>query len=366
MEIPMAKPKAKQALPNEPTTSPDSFRLDYANALNWYNYHWEDADYAKSALDYVKHSKMKDYVFAVTKADHSEIRAIGVLGRLAIRDQYIDLEYAEKMIIRLENLKSKYGTGPVEIKVIEKVAVQAPSIQDRMNEKALVRGGEVDEEIEKFIKNGYKSTFSMKKHLQSKQIAGPIAKKIAEFYKPELAEIEAVLAGKDDDLKEAYNLVSTPRLKAYYAFLKMIVEDCGERMVVAKTQRKPRVKKAKSPIRLTEKMVYMPDFPDLKLTSIPASKIIGASELWVYNTASRKLIVYQAIDKDGLGVSGGSITNYDVNTSETKTIRNPEKFFDKWTPGGKRAMANMWKAIRAKVSKPRARINKDMILLTVN
>ena len=92
----------------------------------------------------------------------------------------------------------------------------------------------------------------------------------------------------------------------------------------------------------------------------------GYSDLFLYNTANRKLIVFYGADGGFLGVSGMSITNYDVEKSSVKTLRDPAKFFKGLSSTGKRAMANAWKAIRAKESKPRARINEEMILLAAN
>jgi hypothetical protein len=99
--------------------------------------------------------------------------------------------------------------------------------------------------------------------------------------------------------------------------------------------------------------------------SIEPAKIIGADELWVYIPASRKLTVFRGVDGKPLSVSRTSITNYDVEKSETKTIRKPEQFF-KGLSYGKRAMANAWKSIETKPSKARARITDDMILLAAN
>lgn len=359
----MRQKKADQVV-NEPKTDPGSFRVSYGQAINWYNYNWEEADYRKSALAYLKHAKLNAYINAVNSASFVEIRSIAVLGRLIVRGQYIDMEYFENLLFKLESLKQKY-VKPV-ISAEPKPATTTMTIQERVLDIARSRGGEIDEEIDKFIQNGYKSDFSMKSYLQAKQINGVVAKKIAEFYKAELDEIDQVIKKKDSDLVEAYDHISKKNLKKYFEFLSMVINDCTQQVVVAKAQHKPRARKPKSPLRLTEKMKYMPEFPELKLTSVSASKIIGASELWVYNTDNRKLIVFQAIDKDGLGVSGMSITNFDVSKSEVKTIRDPKVFFEGLSSTGKRAMANAWKSLRAKVSKPRPRINEDMILLAVN
>jgi hypothetical protein len=167
-------------------------------------------------------------------------------------------------------------------------------------------------------------------------------------------------------LKEGYSQYTRRGLKQFADFVRQIVVDCNQHAVSTKAARKPRARKAKPASVIVKKLSYMKEYPELNLKSISAEKIIGATELWVYNTATRKLIVYYGADNGYLGVSGTSITNYDVEKSSVKTIRNPEQFFKALSSTGKRAINNAWKSIRAKTSKPRSRINGDMILLAAN
>jgi len=350
----------KPIKPAEPITTQDNFRLDYALALNWYNYYWDEADYLKSALAYAKYADMKDCIPAIRKALPKEIRAIAVLGRLMVRDQFVDGDRLESAHTRMNELKQKYSSTQTVLEL--STSPKVVSIQDRLNDIALNYKNEIDEEIDKFIDNKYTSDFSMANFLKAKQVNNITSKKIAGLFAAEIEEINTVLKGTDPELNEGYNTTSTYRLKKYLAFLGMIVEDCAKHAVVVKTQRAPRVKKAKSPMKLTENMKYLKEFTDLKLSSIAASKIIGSAELWCYNTENRKLFVYKAADRDGLGVSGMSVTFFNPETTVAKTIRDPEKFFNALTVS-KRGLDNAWKLIKAKPSKPRARITETTILL---
>lgn len=351
---------------NEPKVSKDNFKSDLIGALNWYNANWEEKEYRAAAEAYVvKHMKMKDAAYALSKADFLEVRSIGSLGRLIMREQYMDLDYVQRLFERIEALKQKYikpKAAPVVVK--DGAVVPVLSIQERIVQTARDLAGDVEGAIDDYLTDG--TEFSMKNFLLSRQVSGVVAKKIGEFYKPLLAELEEAIEGKCPQLKEGYSHYTKRGLKAYAEFIRQIVVDCTQQAVSAKAQRKPRARKAKPASVIVKKMVYMREFPELKLKSITADKIIGATELWVYNTANRKLIWYKAADANCLGVSGMSITNYDVEGSEVKTLRDPAKFFKDLSSTGKRAMASAWKGIRAKTSKPRARINDEMILLAAN
>jgi hypothetical protein len=347
----------------EPIVTKDNYREDLINALNWYNLNCDDKDMLKYAEQYLKKMGMlKEYSYCISRASYLELKTVGTLGRLVVRDQYVDLDHIERALTDLVNLKKKYvkvaqvvtsATGPVPL-----------TIQERMAESASTFASEIDGEIDNFVKEK-KSEFSAKGFLVANQVAGPIAKKIGELYKPMVKELEQAIEGEDEQLKEGYGHFTKPQLKKFMVFIQSIVDDCLQQTVSARAQRKPRARKIKPASVIVKKIKYMKEFPELKLTSIDPAKIVNSSELWVYVPEKRKLIVYYAADSSGLGVSGMSITNYDVAKSEVKTLRKPEEFF-KGLSFGKRAMANAWKSVRAKTSSPRARINEEMILLAAN
>ena len=348
---------------NEPRVTKDNYKIELINALNWHNVNWEEKDYRKAALEYVKKSGMKGYSHALQKADLQEIRNIGSIGRLVLTGQHVDLNDIEKVIIRLDQLQTKYpNTSPAKVKAVTVVPV---SIQERILEQARTLGGDFEGAVDELLLN--KSTdFSAKSYLLANQVSGAVARKIGEMFKPLAEELAKAVEGKDALLKEAYQGRPKSQLKKLATLVQSFVDDCLQQTVRAKVQRKPRARKVKPPSVIVKKVKYMKEYAELKLKSVPAEKIVGASELWTYNPSSRKLTVFYGADNGVLSVSGMSVTNYDVGRSEVKTLRKPDEFFKGLTSTGKRAMANAWKALKAKTSKPRARLSEELILLAVN
>lgn len=345
---------------NEPTVSEKNFRIEFVDALNFYNENWDESAYRKAAEHYVlKTLGMKDAAYALSKASFLEIRQVGAVGHLIDCDQYVDIDYVTKLFVHIDNLKAKY------VQVEQRSAAGAVvSVQDRINSLVQKYAADIDGSIDDFITTG--KTFSMKRLMLVEKMSGAVAKKIAEIFQPKLKEMSEALNGQCEQLSEAYEVYTNQQLKKIVEFIKQIVVDCGQRVGIAKVQRKPRLTKAKPASTVIKKMVYKRYFDELNLKSIPADKIIGATELWAYNTATRKLIVFRAADGNTLTVKGMSIANYDEQTSAVKTIRDPAKFFKSIVSFGKRAMANAWNSINAKQSTPRSRINEDVILLSAN
>lgn len=351
---------------HEPVVSKERYRERLMSALNWYNANREEKDFRAYAEYYVKNSpELKEYAHAVSKASFLEVKGIGVIGRLIRREQYVDIKDMMKTLERLESLNVKYPKTVEKKQAATATTAVAPvSIQERIADTASKFAADVDGQIDEFVLQKA-SDFSMKSYLIGNAVSGVVAKKIGQKYTRLAKELEEAVAGKDPQLKEAYSYLTKPQLRKFLALVSSIVADCNQQVVSAKSVRKPKARKVKPPSVVAAKIKPLKEYAALKLKSIEPAKIIGADELWVYTPTTRKLTLYRGADGKPLGVSGMSVINYDVEKSETKTIRKPEEFF-KGLSYGKRAMANAWKALGDRSSKPRARINDEMLLLAAN
>jgi hypothetical protein len=101
------------------------------------------------------------------------------------------------------------------------------------------------------------------------------------------------------------------------------------------------------------------------LVSINPADIVGAGELWVYNTKSRKLGKYVAKEFAELSVKGTSIINFDENKSVQKTLRKPEEQLKEFKAAGKVQLRKFLDDIKAVDIKLNGRINEEIILLRI-
>jgi hypothetical protein len=129
--------------------------------------------------------------------------------------------------------------------------------------------------------------------------------------------------------------------------------------------RKPRKRKNKTPEQLLSKLQYCKEFADLKLQSIEPKTILGATQLWVYNTKTRKLGCYISEDASGFSVKGTSLTGYSENKSKQKTLRKPETILPEISTGGKVYLRTALDSIKAVESVLSGRINADILLLRI-
>jgi hypothetical protein len=117
--------------------------------------------------------------------------------------------------------------------------------------------------------------------------------------------------------------------------------------------------------KIIAKLKYQKSNEPLKLVSISPADIVGAKELWVYNTKSRKLGKYVAKEFAELSVKGTSIINFDENLSVQKTLRKPEEQLKEFKAAGKVQLRKFLDDIKAVDIKLNGRINEEVVLLKV-
>ena len=158
---------------------------------------------------------------------------------------------------------------------------------------------------------------------------------------------------------------SKKQIRNLIAFYQDIMSACDMLAQEAKVNRKPRKSKAVSKDKVVSKLKYKKTDDTLKLVSINPTDIIGAKELWVYNTKSRKLGKYVALEYQELGVKGASIVNFSETNSICKTLRKPEEKLKEFKSAGKVQLRKFLDDINATDTKMNGRINEETILLKI-
>jgi len=243
------------------------------------------------------------------------------------------------------------------------------TIQERVRDAAMLMTDEIEKAYENFQmdpENFDPKAFKVLNLLKSQQAKAAHARIIKDFYAKDLAELEELASGSaDEQLKEAYKHRSRKQIKNFIAFLTEIRNACDMLMQEAKVNRVPRKTKAVPKDKLVSKLKFMKTNEPLKLVSVNPVDIIGAGELWIYNTKSRKLGKYVAAEFNTLGVKGTSITGFDENKSICKTLRKPEEKLKEFKAAGKIALRKFLDEINATDTKMNGRINEEIVLLKV-
>ena len=255
-----------------------------------------------------------------------------------------------------------------EAKVEVKPNVYTPSIQERVRDASMLMTEEIETAIEAFQTDPEAfdpKAFKILNVLKAKQAKAAHARIIREFYTRNLEELQEAAGTKDEQLKEAYSHLSKVQLRKITAFYQEIVSACEMLAQEAKVNRKPKTKKAVPAEKIVAKLKYKKADEPLKLVSINPADILGAKELWTYNTKSRKLGKYVAKEFADLGVKGTSIVNFDELKSVQKTLRKPADQLKEFKAAGKVTLRKFLEDINAVDTKMNGRINDEIMLLKV-
>lgn len=263
----------------------------------------------------------------------------------------------------------KQGANDVdddEETVDEKPIVKKETIQDRLAEKFTEAMGELEGQIDDYITQGKDpKVFQL---LSAANIAVQYASKVAELIQPRIDELNEYIEGKDSQLNEAYKHLGKREVKAYIKMYETIINDAmAYKTSKIATRAKPK-RKPVPPERQVKGLKYLKEFADLGLKSINPTDILGMSELWIYNTKTRKLgrfVVPMHGDMaiSTLGVKGSAIIGFDEINSTAKTLRKPAEKLAEFKTLGKPALRKFMSTIKSVEVKLKGRIGPDTILL---
>ena len=237
------------------------------------------------------------------------------------------------------------------------------SIQDRLQGKVEDFISVVEGKADDFVDSDYKMKYDPYNHMLEIGCKAAHARKMRPFYVDCYNELVDVYNKDDEYYVEAWSHLKPKYHKKMMDFYGTIVDDLDRIIKNSTAQRKPRKKKTLSATRLVKTLKYQEEFSDLKLVSVNPEKIVGANELWVYNTRYKTLGVYHAVNSvRGLSVKGCTIQHFDEDVSIQKTARKPQEVLEVLN---KRSLKKQLNHMKTKEQTMTGRINAQTILLGV-
>ena len=335
--------------------------------FNWYNYHYGKKEAKDCIVDWLARNERAEESREFNRLPEAAIHKIGI--GWVCRANLLGLALTEQELVTINNTISEYITAGRAVKqVVEvaEVAVAKPNIQDRLREKMSEAAGELEGMYDEMILAGGKMSADYKpiSLLRSLNVAPQLIGTVKEVWERRLTELREVAAGKDADLVEGYTHFGKLQVRNFIKFAEQVVADCDTYRQIKKVERKPRAKKAVPAEKQVAKFKYCREFAELKLKSESATKLVGASEAWLYDTAKRKLI--HVVADSHLGtffVKGSTIVGFDPATTVQKTLRKPAEQIKSITSVGKPAARKAFKDIKATEVKFNGRGNDNLIIL---
>ncbi len=326
----------------------------FTEALNWYNYMFEQEETRPWLFEYLKkHDYSKTDVAAIKKLPKYRVtKTLCSVARILLNGN----ELPEANMGYFNNsLKELIDAGNQHIEQAEEVASEKNviSIQERIKAKSSQLLTDCEEALDA------DPNLNIYEWLKGKEASTQAANAIANYYSKWIKDFEYV----DPSYTREQKKHNADQLKYWTQF----IYDCGRYVgnkMVTKV-RKPREKKQKSAVDVVKALKFQKEFPPLKIVSVNPAEIVGCKQLWAYNTKARKITRYDASGPSGIQVKGTTLTGFDVETSLTKSVRKPEAFIPSLLGAGKIMLRSIMQDLKTNESKPTGRINTDTVLLRV-
>jgi len=328
---------------------------EYGLALNWYNTMCDNNDAREYITEYLIKRNRRAEAKLLAKLDNCWVpTTVAWRCRLINRGYEVPTEnnFLEETLASALARVSKEETHKDDQNVL--------SIQDRMRERQSEIIGDIEELLD------YGTSFSLYDWLKAQNIPATYCPAIIEYYAPWMDELIQAYEGKDEQLKEAYRHMNKKQLKERILFFNKLIDDAKRYGDVTKKVRAPRKPRAVSMDKKLKHFKCQKEDNTYKIASINPEKIIGAQELWTFNTKYKIVTVFRALDRGGLQINRSSITGYDESTSFSKSVgRKPEVVLDKLQKGSKIVLRKLMDEL--KTDKPlQARINENTVLMKVS
>ena len=349
--------------------SQDEFDHFLRKSFFYYNYYYSQKDCKRHVVKWMQDNQYSKA--DVSKFVRSPDRALPMTACALVMAALQGMPMREKELTylreRLHEAINSDNLEPEEV-VADQPAVQAvraPTIQDRLNEKTAEHLAHFEALYDEVLAGDAVKPDAFN-YLTANTVPQSQIGKFEHLFTVRKGELLVAQERRDEQVEEAYKHYKAADFRRHYAFLDQLLLDLDQYRSVKKATKKARVKRAPNKEKVVSRLKYMKEEKTLKLVSINPVDIVGAQELWVYNTKTRKLYKYVADTLQGpLGVKGTSLTGFDPVKSVGKTLRKPDERLKEFARATKVQLRKFLEDIKATETVGNGRMNSDTVLLKV-
>jgi len=381
--------KKKTVRVSRRTTGMKAIPTDSWNSAKLYtHYEVEGREWGTVVKDWIKKNLDRKSAAAINRLPDWRVSSFSHWATVAqLRETKPDLipeHYNIKFNQWIDQLVIEGSAVAEEKKAEETVKkdVYTPSIQERISEQAQEACQAIEEWLEGYLvdPNSFDTRgFDFAGHFAKYKVTQAHARKIKRYYSdwldearlvanmPTPAEIKKIKDEHEADLvnqiREGYAHVKKADAKKRLESLENLMSALDMIIDSAKATRKTRVKKAPSKEKMIAKLKYKDKDERYQIVSVNPIEVIDATEVWVFNTKTRKLGKYVAEEHATIKVKGTTLQFYDEDASVQKTVRKPEETLKEFKRANKVALRKFLNDINSVEIKLNGRLNEDTVIL---
>jgi hypothetical protein len=367
-------------IPGEPTWSKDLSEIDsYKNmsrGLNFYAGCCSKKDIKEDLFHYLKERNYDNAKLKKLKQNYDDVcftvYKLARMINLGMKEQQMNtsfiLDECDKAVKRIPDVEEVAEN-------ISKPKVISPlqRLQDKVSETVIA---DLEEMIDSWTKDLTKnaSPIDVKTAVQKYDIPLKGYAFVMNWLKKYQKEITEAVEKTDEYSVESYSHIKASVLKSWKKSFDTMIKDLEEielkrKKIRSKTRNKKRAPKNRFQAitqmnKKVKSLKYLDKDSDYSIKSIDPKEIIGAKDLWVFNTKNQQLVYFTALGREGLDIKGTTIINYNDKLSYRMKLRKPENVLPHIKPSaGETKIANVIKDLKTKKYETTGRINNNIVLL---
>ncbi|NBO70795.1 MAG: hypothetical protein EBU66_10325 [Bacteroidetes bacterium] len=348
---------------------PTDYQSEFGAALNWYSYIVEAKDCRAFLIDWFKTDK--DKLKTLSKIPDKLIpRTYANTARIAMRGFPVTDEHKSRIWEKVQETANKRikleeddDTTAEPVIKIAKVLPLAPNF--------IV--SDIDDEIENLIigeENKTMGQILMPYRMTDKHYLECIAKiepMLAEFN--DLAEARRLPKGQltpeQQQLLEGYeHLTGMKIVKDIAKLLESYINDL-KKSHISKQVAKVKKKKPKDKTKLIKNIKFLQQDDTLGITSVDPINLLNCSEVWTFDTKTRKISKFYSPIGGGITVKGAALIGFQESMSSCKLLRKPDVQLKEFTELKKNDLTKWYSSVKSKDAPVRARLTATTLILKV-
>ena len=348
--------------------APEHRQSALMRAFGWYGYHYDKKTVKQLVLDWMlEHDPMQHRAFA--RVPESALpNTLGWLCRMNQRG----LELTEREATHITDTIRQHAEASSAVKqvVADTADAEQPrvTIQDRLRAKAEEIVAELEGLYDDVIQNDGRMTADHRPIavIRGMNLPAQMVSMVRDIWSARLEELQAVQSGKDGDLVEGYTNFTKLQVRNLVKLAEQVLADCASYVQIKRVEKRPRKIKAVSPEHRARRFRHLTEFAELKLTGLPAAKLIDCSEAWLYDVKKRKLIHLVADTHIGsITIKNNMLLGLGEADSQQKTLRRPADTLKALSAASKPNARRLFKDIKTTETAFNGRGTENLMILRV-
>ena len=350
---------------------PEKFNAERSRAFNFYNYYLSAKETKPKVLEWMEvNGYSKEDIRLVRSApDYYPGMTVGTLCTSMLRgmpSKYPGLDHDDLAFVR--DRITHAMTEAVITVANEKAKEETPAIspmiflQDKTRRTIIL---DLDLMLDRWVVTGNAEPIDIYAAMNSHGLSAMSCAQVERWIERHLIETKAAYDKTDDYLVEVYRNLSRTQQKARIDAYTKMLEDLNRFKHAAKATRAPREKKPVAATKQISKLQYCKESSEFKIASINPVRIVGAYRVLAFNVKYRVLLDYVAQNDKGLAIKGTTLQNVDELSTRAIRLRKPDEFLPIVLNNTPKQIEKAWNNLTTKESKPKPRINSEVVLLRV-